>query len=84
MNATEFEEKVALAYRRRLFTNPDHAWLKVTRERSLDGSCRSMSRWQKWCCEPVPVSVEAWLRIIGDSEVELGIACGRGCIDVDQ
>ncbi len=30
--------------------------------------------------------VDAWLRMIGDSEVGIGVACGRGliCIDIDQ
>ena len=57
-------------------------------ERSPDGSWRSMSRWQKWCCEPVPViRVEAWLRMLGAVEdAGVGVACGRGliCIDIDQ
>lgn len=87
MRDSEFEE-VALALIGNGYSPlPIMPGSKSPGERSPDGGWRSMSRWQKWCYEPVPVTrVEAWLRMVGDSEVGIGVACGQGliCIDIDQ
>jgi hypothetical protein len=81
MNAAEFEESAFALIGRGYSPIPIMPGSKSPGERSPDGGWRSMSRWQKWCHEHVPPTrVEAWLRMIGDSEVGIGVACGRGLI----
>jgi hypothetical protein len=54
--------------------------------RHADGSWGDMPKWNRWCTEGVSEhTVAAWLRMIGDGETGVGVACGRGliCIDID-
>lgn len=47
---------------------------------------RPMAGWDRWCRQrPTERTIAAWLRMIGDSEAGVGVACGMGliCIDID-
>jgi len=48
------------------------------------GCPQNLSGWQRWCREqPTDAAIDSWLRMIGDRETGVGVACGRNLIVVD-
>lgn len=84
MNAAEFEHHALAMLANGYSPLPIAPGAKFPGYAAADGTPQKISGWQRWCSEqPSAHTVAAWLRMIGDRETGIGVACGRGLIVVD-
>jgi hypothetical protein len=84
MNAAEFEHHALAMLANGYSPLPIAPGAKFPGYAAADGTPQKISGWDRYCVEqPSEHTIAAWLRMIGDRETGLGVACGRGLIVVD-
>jgi hypothetical protein len=86
MNAADFEEHALALIASGFSPLPIAPGEKYPGGLGAGGAPYKMTGWDKWCREqPNEATMASWLRMIGNHETGLGVACGLGliCIDID-